>query len=173
MWCNRHPVDRTIKLLGGKVMIDRRVGNQRVKAGQMGHIRSSAGGRGIDRAVVDDASKSVMKACHSFAGAVDWQQRIHIVSCHGDRRIEEQGMSYTLSENHEGLHSGRYITVSILPAAGALDIGVGYYDSYGQPNIVCKESLPLREATIQKLERTLMEMYDGLDRCGRAEAVYS
>jgi hypothetical protein len=63
--------------------------------------------------------------------------------------------------------------VSIMPAASALDIGGGYYDSYGQPKTVCKESMLLGEATAQKIGSTLMGMYDRLERCCRAEAVFS
>jgi hypothetical protein len=67
------------------------------------------------------------------------------------------------------LHSGSYISVSVLRAANALAIRGGYYDSYRQPKIVFKESLPLREVTAQGLGSLLMEMYGRLDRRALAE----
>lgn len=149
-----------------------KVRKQRVDTGLTERVRVSTGG-GIARAMVGDIGRSIREACHCFACAVDWQQGSHIVSHHRDGGFEELGTDYRLSENHEGLHSGSYISVSILPAADALAIRGGYYDSYRQPKTVCKESLALREVTAQGLSSLLIEMYGRLDRCARAEAKQS
>jgi hypothetical protein len=65
------------------------------------------------------------------------------------------------------LHSGRYISVSVLRAANALAVKGGYYDRYWQPKTVYKESVPLREVTAQDLGRLLMEIHDRLGTCCR------
>jgi len=152
---------------GGR--IDMKVGKQRVDAGLTERAESSVGD-GIVTATVDDVGRSIREACHCFACAVDWQNGSHIVSHHRNGGPEELGTDYRLSENHEGLHSGCYISVSILPAANALAISGGYYDSYHQPKTVFKESLPLREVTAQGLGGLLMEMYGRLAGCALAEA---
>jgi len=127
-------------------------------------------GGGIARAMSGDVDRSIRGACHCFAHAVDWQQGSHVVSHDGDSGFEELGTGYRLSEDHEGLHSGRYISVSVLRAANVLAIRGGHYDRYWQPKTVYKESVPLREVTAQGLGRLLMEMHDRLGRCTRAEA---
>jgi hypothetical protein len=119
--------------------------------------------------MVGDVGRSIREACHCFACAVDWQNGYHIVSRHRNGGPEELGTDCRLSENHEGLHSGSYISVSVLRAANALAIRGGYYDSYRQPKTVFKESLPLREVTAQGLGSLLMEMYGRLDGCALAE----
>jgi hypothetical protein len=145
-----------------------KVRKQRVDAGLTERVGVSTGG-GIARVTVDDVGRSIREACHRFACAVDWQQGFYVVSHHRNGGSEELGTDYRLSENHEGLHSGCYISVSILPAANALAIRGGYYDSYRQPNTVCKESMPLREVAAQSLGSLLMEMHDRLDGCALAE----
>ena len=67
-----------------------------------------------------------------------------------------------MSEDHEGLHSGRYIDVSVLRAANAVSIKGGYYDGYWQPRTVYRESVPLKEFTAHALDCLLMEMHDRL-----------
>ena len=75
-----------------------------------------------------------------------------------------------MSENHEGLHSGRYISVTVLRAANAVAIKGGYYDGYWQPKTVYKESMPLKEVTAQALGCLLMGMHDRLCSVDRAQA---
>jgi len=147
-----------------------KVRDQQVVAGPTGQVVSSAGGRGIPGAILVDVGRITRGACRSFARAVDWQHGSHVVSHDGDSGLEELGTDYRLSEDHEGLHSGRYISMSVLRAANALAIRGGYYDRYWQPKTVYKESLPLREVTAQGLGRLLMEMHDRLARCTRAES---
>jgi hypothetical protein len=120
--------------------------------------------------MVGDVGRSIRGACRSFASAVDWQHGSRILSNHGDGGLEELGTGYKLSENHEGLHSGRYISVSVLWAANALAIKGGYYDRYWQPKTVHQESIPLREVTAQSLGRLLMEMHDRLCKCARTQS---
>jgi hypothetical protein len=146
-----------------------KVRNQRVDAGLTERARSSAGG-GIATAIVDDVGRSVRKACRGFACAVDWQQGSYVVSHHRNGGPEEIGTDYRLSEDHEGLHSGRYISVSVLRAANALAIRGGYYDKYWQPKTVHQESIPLREVTAQSLGSLLMEMHDRLCKCARTQS---
>jgi hypothetical protein len=71
-------------------------------------------------------------------------------------------MGYRLSEDHEGLHSGRYIDVSVLWSANAVAVEGGYHDGYWQPRIIYRESMPLKEFTAQTLGCLLMEMHDRL-----------
>jgi hypothetical protein len=151
-------------------MIDSKVGNQRVDAGLTERVGVSTGGGGIARAMVGDVGRSIREACHCFARAVDWQQGSHVVSHHGDSGLEELGTGYRLSEDHEGLHSGSYISVSVLRAANALAIRSGYYDRYWQPKTVHQESIPLREVTAQSLGSLLLEMHDRLGRCARTQS---
>ena len=146
-----------------------KVRNQQVGAGLTERVQSSAGG-GIAGAMVDDVGRTIRKACRFFVCAVDWQQGSYVVSHHRNGGPEELGTGCRLTENHEGLHSGSYIGVSILPAANALAIRGGYYDSYRQPKTVYKESVPLREVTAQGLGRLLMEMHDRLARCTRTQS---
>jgi hypothetical protein len=147
-----------------------KVRDRQVDAGVRERALSSAGGKGIPGTIVVDVGRIMKGACHSFARAVDWQHRSHIVSHNGDRGLEELGAGYKLSENHEGLHSGRYISVRVLQAANALAVKGGYYDRYWQPKTVYRESVPLREVTAQGLGRLLMEMHDRLRRHSQAEA---
>jgi hypothetical protein len=147
-----------------------KVRKQRVDAGLTERAESSVGD-GIVTATVDEVGRSIREACHCFACAVDWQNGSHIASHHRNGGPEELGTDYRLSENHEGLHSGKYISVSVLRAANALAIRGGYYDSYRQPKTVHQESIPLREVTARSLGSLLMEMHDKLSRCARAEAV--
>lgn len=79
-------------------------------------------------------------------------------------------MGFRLSEDHEGLHSGRYIDVSVLRAANALSVKGGYHDGYWQPRIVCRESLPLKEVTAQALAYMLTEMHNRLRSVDRAQS---
>jgi hypothetical protein len=146
-----------------------KVRNRRVDAGLTERVGVSTGG-GIARATVDDVGRSIGEACHCFACAIDWQNGSHIVSHHGNGGPEELGTDYRLSENHEGLHSGKYISVSVLRAANALAIRGGYYDSYWQPKTVHQESIPLREVTAQSLGSLLMEMHDRLCKCARTQS---
>jgi hypothetical protein len=151
-------------------MINRKVRNQLVDVGLAERVRSSAGGKGIQGAIRIDVGRIIRGACRSFARAADWQHSSHVVSHHGDSGLDEIGTGYRLSEDHEGLHSGSYISVSILPAANALAIRGGYYDSYRQPKTIHQESIPLREITAQSLGSLLMEMHDRLGRCARAKS---
>ena len=75
-----------------------------------------------------------------------------------------------MSEDHEGLHSGRYINVSVLRAANAVSIRGGYYDGYWQPRTVYRESMPLKEVTAQTLGCLLTEMHDRLRNGDRGQA---
>jgi hypothetical protein len=111
-----------------------------------------------------DAGRVVREACRRFARDVDWQHRTYIAPGGG----EDPGPGWRLSENHEGLHSGRYISVHVVPAANSLVVRGGYYDHCRQPQPVYRQYLPLGDVTAQGLGSLLREMHDGLgDHAGR------
>lgn len=110
-----------------------------------------------------EAGRVVREVCRRFARDVDWQHRSHIAPAGGD----DPGPGWELSENHEGLHSGRYITIHLLPAMDSLLVKGGYYDQCRQPQPVYRQHLPLGEVTAQGLGRLLMEMHSGLGGRGR------
>ncbi len=138
----------------------------------MKHMRSPVGVGGImkgtDEWTVIDVGGRIREACCGFARAVDWQQSRHVVTSCGEHGLEVRGADYFLSESHEGLHSGNYIALSILPSADTLDIKGGYYDSYCQAKTIYRGSLALRGVTVDKLGRMLIEIYNRLD--GRARS---
>ena len=109
-----------------------------------------------------DVGRVVREACRRFARDVDWQHRAYIAPGGG----EDPGPGWRLSENHEGLHSGRYISVHVVAAANSLLVRGGYYDHCRQPQPVYRQHLPLGELTAQGLGGLLMEMHNGLG--GRA-----
>ena len=111
-----------------------------------------------------DAGRVVREACRRFARDVDWQHRAHIAPGGG----EDPGPGWRLSENHEGLHAGRYISVHLVPAANALVVKGGYYDRCRQPQPVYRWCLPLGDVTAEGLGGLLAEMHYGLGgRAGR------
>ena len=120
-----------------------------------------------DEWTASDVVGSIKEASCEFARAMDWQQSRHVVTCCGDRGVEVRGANYVLTENHEGLHSGNYIELSILASTDVLDIKGGYYDSYRQPKTVYSGSLALAGVTAEKLGRMLVEVHDKLSRRAR------
>ena len=120
----------------------------------------SSDSRGCSVATAVDAGRIVREACRRFARDVDWQHRAHIASNGGG---DDPGPGCRLSENHEGLHSGRYISVNVARAANSLVVRGGYYDRCRQPQAVYRQAMPLGEVTAQSLGCLLMEMHDGLD----------
>jgi len=151
-------------------MVVRRNGNRRAGAGSMGRVPSSAESRGTPRAVAVDVDRVIKDTCRGFARAADWRQVSHGASRRGDCEPGGPGTGYRLSEDHEGLHSGRFIDVSVLQAANAVAVRGGYYDGYWQPRTVYRESVPLKEVTSRTLGSLLMEMHDRLCSGVRAQA---
>ena len=143
-------------------MTNRKNGNRQVGVGSMRREASSTGGGGVSRAGAVDVDRVIRDTCRGFARAVDWQHRSQIASSHRDGRLEELATGYRLTENHEGLHSGMYISVSVLGAGSAVAIKGGYYDGYWQPRAVHRESMPLKEVTSEALGCLLMEMHGRL-----------
>jgi hypothetical protein len=127
--------------------------NKSVDASMLLRGLSAADERDVAKGMVAEPGGIVKGACRSFARAVDWQ--------HSSRA--EAG--HKLSEDHEGLHSGRFISVSVVRTANALAVKGGYYDTYCQPTTVYRESVPLREVTSDGLGRLLVEMHDRLGGC--------
>lgn len=123
----------------------------------------------MSEAVAADIERVIKSTCHDFARAADWRQ-VSLVPRNGDRGSGVAGLGYRLSENHEGLHSGRYISVSVVRAENAVAITGGYYDGYWQPRTVHSESVPLKEATSRGLGCLLMEMHDRLCSDDRLQA---
>jgi hypothetical protein len=150
--------------------LDKKNGNRRVGVVSMRRAPSSAEAGRISGVVSLDIGKVIKSACRSFARAADWRQVSHGALQGRNGGVGGLGIGYRLSEDHEGLHSGRYINVSILRAANAVAIKGGYYDGYWQPRTVYKESVPLKELTAETLGCLLMEMHDRLCNGDRGQA---
>ena len=150
-------------------MLDRKNGSRRVGAGSMRRVPSAADGRGISGADSLGVGKAIQSACRGFARAADWRQVSYVASRDGDWGSGDPETDYRLSEDHEGLHSGRYIIVSVVRAANAVVIKGGCYDGYWQPRTVYRESVPLKEVTSRSLGCLLMEMHDRLRSDGRPQ----
>ena len=151
-------------------MTIRKNGNRRIGAGSTGREASSAESEGVSGAGAASVVRVIRGACRGFARAADWRQVALVDPQGGDSGAEGPGVGYRLSEDHEGLHSGRYIHVRVLPAAHAIAIKGGYYDGYWQPRTLYRESVPLKEVTGQTLGRLLMEMHGRLRNGDRAQA---
>jgi hypothetical protein len=150
-------------------MLDRKNGNRRVGAVSTRRVLSSAGSGDIFGAVSVDVGEVIGSACRDFARAADWQPVPQVVPPGEDCGAEGPEMVYRLREDHEGLHSGRYINVSVLRAANEVAIRGGYYDGYWQPRTLYSESVPLKELTAQTLGCLLMEIHDRLCSGDRAK----
>ncbi len=143
-------------------MTSKKNGNRRIGAGLRGRALSTVKTKDVSGAIAVDVGGVIRGACHSFALAADWQQAADAGSHQQDGGLENLVAGYRLSENHEGLHSGMYINVTLVRAANALAIKGGCYDRYWQPQTLHRESVPLREVTAQSLGCLLMEMHDKL-----------
>lgn len=148
-------------------MVVRKNGNRRVGASPMGCAPSTAVSERISGALAVDVDRIIKDTCRGFARVADWRRVSHVPPWSGDHGAAD----YRLSEDHEGLHSGRYISVSIMRAANALAIKGGYYDGYRQPRTVYSESVPLKEVTSQSLGCLLMEIHDRLCSDDRSQAI--
>lgn len=113
--------------------------------------------------VVATIGRLIGEACRRFTRSVDWRHCPRFSLLSTDQGVRKHKLGYMLSENHEGLRSGNFITVNLSPSADALSIEGGYFDSYYQPNTVYVESMPLGEVTPQKVNRILLAMHDKLD----------
>jgi hypothetical protein len=148
-------------------MATRKNGNRRFGAGAVRRAPSSAESGSISTAI--DVDKVIRGTCRGFARAADWRHDSHFSPRGGDNGAEGLVAGYRLSEDHEGLHTGRYIIVSVLRAANAVAIKGGYYDGYWQPRTVYRESVALKEVTSQTLGCLLAEMHDRLCSDGRPQ----
>lgn len=151
-------------------MVVRKNGNRRFGTGSTGQrpSRSESGGISVPLAV--DINRVVREACRSFARAADWRQVPNVALRNAEWGPGSSETGFRLSEDHEGLHSGRYIDVSVLRAANALSVKGGYHDGYRQPRIVCRESMPLKEVTAEGLGCLLTEMHNRLRSVDRAQS---
>ncbi len=140
--------------------------NGQLRAGLAEGELFSSDGSGRPGAPPVPAGRIVRDTCRRFAREVDWQHRTHIASNGGG---DDPGPGCRLSENHEGLHSGRFITVNVMRGGSSLVVRGGYYDRCRQPQPVYRKTVPLAEVTAQGLGSLLMEMHDGLGGhvCGR------
>ncbi|MBN2099642.1 MAG: hypothetical protein JW753_08610 [Dehalococcoidia bacterium] len=151
-------------------MADKKNGNRRLGAGVVKRAPSSAGSGGDSGATPVDLVRVIKSTCRGFARAADWRQISHAAPRSGDCGTEGPATGYRLSEDHEGLHSGRYISVTVMRGANSVAIEGGYHDAYRQPRTVRKESVPLEEVTAQALGSLLMEMHDRLCNGDRRQA---
>lgn len=140
-------------------MTNSKNGNRRIDAG-LGRCGSSAQSKGASGS--GDVGRIVGSACRNFALSADWQQAGNGLSHRRNGGLGDLVAGYRLSENHEGLHSGMFISVSLLRGGNTLAVRGGCYDKYGQPRNVCGESVALREVTAESLGCLLMEMHDRL-----------
>jgi hypothetical protein len=150
-------------------MTSKKNGNRRIGAGLRGRAFSSAESEDISGPPAVDVGEVIRGACQNFVLAADWQQPSNVASHREDGGLEDPVAGYRLTENHEGLHSGMYINVTLLRAANALAIKGGCFDRYRQPQTLHRESVPLREVTAESLGCLLMEMHDRLRRGDRAQ----
>ena len=150
-------------------MLEGKVRDHVVGAGPLERKSSSAGGHGIQAAGEAGAGRLLRDACRNFARAVDWRYVSRVMPRDGDSGLEDLRVGHLLSENHEALHSGMYINVSVVRGANALLVKGGCYDRYLQPRNVYTESVPLSEVTGQALGHLLMEMHDRLGRSDRTD----
>ncbi len=121
---------------------------------------SSSQGNGQGGAGSGAVGRVVRQACHRFARDVDWQQHMHGWRNGGG---DGPGPGCRLTEDHEGLHSGRFISINLAPASGHLVVRGGYYDRSRQPRAVYRQTVTLGELTPGRLDGLLRQMHDGLD----------
>ena len=114
--------------------------------------------------VAIETAMLIDSACCSFGKVVDWQYYRPSTMSGGLGEI----IHFALTENEKGLHAGGYIELSVLPHEEAISINSGYYDTYYQPTVVCRKSLPLGKMNHEKLTQALMDIYDGVIRECRA-----
>lgn len=151
-------------------MVTRKNGNRRLGTGSTGRRPSSSESGGINLPTAVDINRVMREACRDFARIADWRQVPNIASRNAEQGQGGSKTGFRLSEDHEGLHSGRYIDVSVLPAANALSVKGGYHDGYWQPRIVCQESMPLKEVTAQVLGCLLTEIHNRLCSVDQAQS---
>ena len=122
------------------------------------------------RVLVAQIAAMVEKVCCDFASTMDWQY--HSTSRTFSSRQDGNGavIRFAVTENEDGLHSGSYIRLSVLPAEDRLEVKGGCYDAYYQPVTVCEKHLPLNGLTHQKLGDAFMETYVRLVRHHRTHA---
>ena len=114
--------------------------------------------------VAVDTAKMIDVICCGFGEVVDWRYYRPSTMSGGLGEI----IRFALTENEKGLHAGGYIELSVLPEEEAISVNSGYYDTYHQPTVVCRKSLPLGKMNHPKLAQALMEIYDGVIRECRA-----
>ena len=119
------------------------------------------------RALVSQIAAMVEKVCCDFASTMDWQY--HSASSTFSSRQDDNGavIRFAVTENEDGLHSGSFIRISVLPAEDRLEVKGGCHDAYYQPVTVCEKHLPLNGLTQQKLGDAFMETYVRLVRYHR------
>lgn len=124
-----------------------------------GDLLSSQGHEG-EEARPAGVGRIVREVCRRFARDVDWQHRPHFWRNGGG---DGPGPGCRLTEEHEGLHSGRYISVNLVQASGCLVVRGGYYDRSRQPQAVYRQTVPLSEVTPGGLAGLLRQMHEGLE----------
>ena len=111
-----------------------------------------------------ETARLIDVVCCSFGEVVDWRYYRPCTMSGGLGEI----IRFALTENEKGLHAGGYIELSVLPREDEISVNSGYYDTYHQPTVVCRQSLPLSKMNHQKLAQALMGIYDGVIRECRA-----
>jgi hypothetical protein len=119
------------------------------------------------RALVSQIAAMVEKVCCDFASTMDWQYRSTSRTFSSRQDGNGAVICFAVTENEDGLHSGSYIRLSVLPAEDRLEVKGGCHDAYYQPVTVCEKHLPLNGLTQQKLGDAFMETYVRLVRYHR------
>lgn len=119
------------------------------------------------RALVAQIAAMVEKVCCDFASTMDWQYRSTSRTFSSRQDGNGAVIRFAVTENEDGLHSGSYIRLSVLPAEDRLEVEGGCHDAYYQPVTVCEKHLPLNGLTQQKLGDAFMETYVRLARYHR------
>ena len=119
------------------------------------------------RALVTRIAAMVEKVCCDFASTMDWQYRSTSRTFSSRQDGNGAVIRFAVTENEDGLHSGSYIRLSVLPAEDRLEVKGGCHDAYYQPVAVCEKHLPLSGLTQQKLGDAFMETYVRLARYHR------
>ena len=123
------------------------------------------------RALVPQIAAMVEKVCCDFASTMDWQYSS--TSRTFSSRQDGAVICFTVTDNEDGLHSGSYIRLSVLPAEDRLEVKGGCQEAYYQPVTVCEKNLPLNGLTQQKLGEALMETHVRLVRYHRTHLAWS
>ena len=136
----------------------------RNKPAAVGLIRQpgpNGDGAGMAENVLIKAERTAGRVCRLFAEKSDWQHRCGVIGSSEDGALEGRG--HELTEDPAGLHSGRYIRLSVIAPDSALAVVGGYYDCWGRAQDVFDELILAERVSARRLDRLFTDMKDGLE----------